>query len=72
MACEQARLSVVAKATKGGKPAKGDKPAKGAKTASSSARKTVRDRAGWWGDNQKLGQFYGPERGLYLGMSYDV
>jgi len=53
-----ARLSVVARATRGGKTAKGKAP---------TGRKTVRDRAGWWGDDSSLGQWYGAERGLFLG-----
>jgi len=47
-------MTVVARATKGGK-----------KTP--AGRKTVRDRAGWWGDNDTLSKYYGPERGLFLG-----
>lgn len=33
------------------------------------ARKTVRERAGWWSKapDDKLGQYYGPNRNLYLG-----
>jgi hypothetical protein len=32
-------------------------------------RKTIRERAGWWGKDQsaKLAPFYGPTRGLFLG-----
>ena len=58
-----ARLSVVARATKGGKTTKA------AKGKGATGRKTVRDRAGWWGEDSSLGQWYGAERGLYLGES---
>jgi hypothetical protein len=69
-----ARLSVVA--ATGKVPAKGKAPVKApAKTvkapvkskAPEKGRKTVRDRAGWWSEDSKLGQWYGAERGLYLG-----
>ncbi|GLI59347.1 hypothetical protein VaNZ11_001211, partial [Volvox africanus] len=32
-------------------------------------RKTLRERAGWWGNgnSDRLSQFYGPDRGLWLG-----
>jgi len=61
-----ARNVIVARATKGGK-AKTPAKTKGGKKPAPSSRKTVRDRAGWWGENDALKQWYGPERNLYLG-----
>eukprot|EP00195_Chlamydomonas_chlamydogama_P011207 CAMPEP_0202896204 /NCGR_PEP_ID=MMETSP1392-20130828/5245_1 /ASSEMBLY_ACC=CAM_ASM_000868 /TAXON_ID=225041 /ORGANISM="Chlamydomonas chlamydogama, Strain SAG 11-48b" /LENGTH=99 /DNA_ID=CAMNT_0049581467 /DNA_START=96 /DNA_END=392 /DNA_ORIENTATION=+ len=43
--------------------------AKKAAAKSAGPRKTIRERAGWYGkDSQEaLGAFYGPDRGLWLG-----
>jgi hypothetical protein len=62
-------LSVEAKLTQRGM---GDAPRaiKGAaKAPINAARKTIRERAGWWGDDAstKLAPYYGPERRLFLG-----
>jgi hypothetical protein len=63
------QLNVVARKT--GKTAGGKKTVGGRKTGKGTppARKTVRERAGWWGKDSSLGQFYGPERGLWLGKN---
>ncbi|KAG2440250.1 hypothetical protein HXX76_004362 [Chlamydomonas incerta] len=55
-------VNVQAKLTK-----KGGAPKKAA--PASAQKKTIREKAGWWsnGGNEKLGAFYGPDRGLWLG-----
>ena len=38
-----------------------------ARQAPTGARKTVRERAGWWGDSNKLNAWYGPDRKKVFG-----
>lgn len=40
---------------------------KPARQVASGARKTVRERAGWWGNQEKLNAWYGPSRNKVFG-----